>query len=141
MTHSLAAYTEILLSGARRHVGNCPELPSGSSELEVLTQLQHLGAATGLIDFTTEALVALWFACSEDLEEDGAVYILPRSEVQVVAHPEARIHGVMKYFGIGGREDRLYLWSRTGCGADPFLRAPSSSLVRRFSGPKNSGRW
>ncbi len=112
VTHSLAAYTEILLNGARRHVGNCPELPPGSSELEILAQLQHQGAATGLIDFTTEALVALWFACNEHLEEDGAVYILPRSEVQVVAELEARIHGVMKYFApLGAREDQLYLWS------------------------------
>ena len=34
------------------------------SDLQLLSQLQHFGAATGLIDFTWDSLVALWFATS-----------------------------------------------------------------------------
>ncbi len=34
--------------------------------LEILAELQHYGAATCLIDFTYNALVALWFACQPD---------------------------------------------------------------------------
>ncbi|MDE2716957.1 MAG: tetratricopeptide repeat protein [Chloroflexota bacterium] len=137
VTHSLAAYTEILLRGALRHVGNCPELPPRSSELEILAQLQHQGAATGLIDFTTEALVALWFACNEHLEEDGAVYILPRSEVRLVAEPEARMHGVMKYFEQPSvREDRLYLWSPRGLQGRPASQASVFVFGRPFLWPR-----
>lgn len=33
------------------------------SDLELLAQLQHLGAATALLDFTWNPLIALWFAC------------------------------------------------------------------------------
>ena len=33
------------------------------SDLELLALLQHNGAATCLIDFTANALIALWFAC------------------------------------------------------------------------------
>ena len=33
------------------------------SDLELLAELQHFGAATCLIDFTRNALVALWMAC------------------------------------------------------------------------------
>lgn len=33
------------------------------SELELFTLLQHHGAATRLLDFTENALVATWFAC------------------------------------------------------------------------------
>ncbi len=33
------------------------------SDLEILAELQHFGAATCLIDFSRSALVALWFAC------------------------------------------------------------------------------
>ena len=33
------------------------------SDLELLAELQHFGAATCLIDFTRNALIALWFAC------------------------------------------------------------------------------
>ena len=43
------------------------------SDLELLAELQHHGAATCLIDFTTNALVALWFACREELDKDGKV--------------------------------------------------------------------
>ena len=35
------------------------------SDLLLLTELQHFGAATCLIDFTRSAFVALWFACEE----------------------------------------------------------------------------
>ena len=43
------------------------------SDLELLAELQHNGAATCLIDFTSNALVALWFACREDPEKSGKV--------------------------------------------------------------------
>ena len=33
------------------------------SDLELLAELQHFGAATCLIDFTRSAQIALWFAC------------------------------------------------------------------------------
>jgi FRG domain len=35
------------------------------SDLEVLARLQHHGAATRLVDFTSNALIALWFACRD----------------------------------------------------------------------------
>ena len=36
------------------------------SQLEILAELQHHGAATCLIDFTYSAQIALWFACGQD---------------------------------------------------------------------------
>ena len=39
------------------------------SDLELLAKLQHNGAATCLIDFTGNPLVALWFACRESPEK------------------------------------------------------------------------
>ena len=39
------------------------------SDLELLAELQHFGAATCLIDFTRNALVALWFACLQNPKE------------------------------------------------------------------------
>lgn len=35
------------------------------SDLELLAELQHFGAATCLIDFTRSAQIALWFACQQ----------------------------------------------------------------------------
>ena len=48
-------------------------------DLGILAQLQHLGAATSLIDFSDNPLVALLFACktsSESDSNDGKVFIL-----------------------------------------------------------------
>ena len=44
-------------------------------DLELLADLQHHGAATCLIDFTRNALVALWFAC-EKSDADGKVFLV-----------------------------------------------------------------
>lgn len=48
----------------------------GLSEIEILAELQHNGAATCLLDFTYNALVALWFACSGDSNNDCVVYLI-----------------------------------------------------------------
>ena len=46
------------------------------SDLELLAELQHYGAATCLIDFSRNALVALWFACQQSSrgEANGKVF-------------------------------------------------------------------
>ena len=46
------------------------------SPIQRLSILQHQRAATGFLDFTENALVALWFACDEKPRKDGAVVIL-----------------------------------------------------------------
>ena len=54
------------------------------SDLELLVELQHFRAATCLIDFTSNALVALWFACqqnSEKEETNGKVFAVYRDDV------------------------------------------------------------
>lgn len=49
---------------------------------EILTQLQHYGGKTNLIDFTTDHLIALFFACdrSDSLKEDGRLILFKRNE-------------------------------------------------------------
>ena len=46
------------------------------TDLQRLALLQHLGAATGLIDFTEDPLVALWFACREESQSDGKIFVV-----------------------------------------------------------------
>ena len=52
----------------------------GKEEYEILTDLQHYGGRTNLIDFTTDYNVALFFACYGSPGEDGRVIILQETE-------------------------------------------------------------
>ena len=52
---------------------------SETEPFEVLTQLQHYGGKTNLIDFTTDYLVALFFACDGSPDKDGRVILLKKS--------------------------------------------------------------
>ncbi len=52
------------------------------SDLDLLAELQHYGAATCLIDFTENALTALWFACREKPEKDGIVVAMATDDTE-----------------------------------------------------------
>ena len=54
------------------------------SDLQLLAKLQHLGAATGLLDFSWDPLVGLWFAC-RDLQGDGKLYVINTNDPIQVA--------------------------------------------------------
>ena len=51
-----------------------------ADEIEILTELQHYGAKTNLIDFTTDYLIAIFFACSGEPKVPGRVIILKKTE-------------------------------------------------------------
>ena len=49
-------------------------------EFEILTDIQHYGGKTNLIDFTTDYNVALFFACYGAADRDGRVIVLQETE-------------------------------------------------------------
>lgn len=51
-------------------------------EFEILTELQHYGGKTNLIDFTADYLIALFFACDGSPFQDGRVLLLERSAIE-----------------------------------------------------------
>ena len=69
-------YHRVLLERARRVMpyGNNDQ---SSTSLQLLAKLQHFGAATGLLDFTHNPLVALWFA-SDEQNHDGKVLFVSK---------------------------------------------------------------
>lgn len=64
----------VILEKVRRYL---PEI-SALGDDEILTHLQHYGCKTNLIDFTSDYLIALFFACEDLDSEDGRVILLRR---------------------------------------------------------------
>ncbi len=60
-----------------------------TDETDVLTELQHFGGKTNLIDFTTDYLIALFFACDGSPNEDGRVILLNKNSNQgIITSPK-----------------------------------------------------
>ena len=62
----------------------------GTQDFSVLTQLQHYGSPTNLIDFTTDFHIALFFACDSQREEQGRVIVQKRDLVSTEEPSEPR---------------------------------------------------
>ena len=66
------------------------------NDFELEAQLQHNGGKTGLIDFTTDYLIALFFACDGNPTKDGRVILLKQDEttrewIEKPKNPEHRV--------------------------------------------------
>ena len=73
------------------------------ADLEIMAELQHYGAATCLIDFTRNPLVALWFACRSNLEKPGKIVALDSGDDKImhitsdnIGNADGKIHERMK---------------------------------------------
>ena len=51
-------------------------------EFEILTELQHFGGKTNLIDFTTDYLIALFFACDGSHDKNGRMILQKKEPVE-----------------------------------------------------------
>ncbi len=59
-------------------VGMAKDYMDQTDESKILTELQHYGGKTNLIDFTTDYLIALFFACDGSHHEEGRVILLKK---------------------------------------------------------------
>ena len=80
------------------HVRNCLPSYAQLKDFEILTELQHYGAETNLIDFTRDFRIALFFACNGSHAKDGRIILLKRSvestekyQIQTPKHPPNRV--------------------------------------------------
>ncbi len=86
------------------------------SDLELLAKLQHYGAATCLIDFSRNTLIALWFACQKNdgnKQADGKVSAIRYDDILVFKTVDTKkaaedIDSFFKQKKVGGYP--LYLW-------------------------------
>ncbi len=66
---------QMFLEEARRYTRD-----TDIDDFELEAQLQHNGAKTSLIDFTTDYFIALFFACYGEPKKDGRVILLKQDE-------------------------------------------------------------
>ena len=99
----------VMLNGAKRHIGELPQDFSGKSreflnviqvddpnDFEILTEIQHYGGKTNLIDFTTDYFIALFFACNGHYNKKGRVILQNFGEIEnMINHPQNPRHRVV----------------------------------------------
>ena len=69
---------------------------ASETEFELLTEIQHYGGKTNLIDFTTDYLIALFFACDGYHDKDGRVILQKTEEIKdMINHPRNPRHRVI----------------------------------------------
>ena len=104
-----AIQTEIL-AGAKSHIGDLPqdyrvalatslnvtqEEADRFIDFEILAEIQHYGGKTNLIDFTTDYLIALFFACDGHHNKEGRVILQKTEEIQdIIEYPRNPRHRV-----------------------------------------------
>ena len=77
-----------------RRLGAAIGIPSKPDhDFETLTELQHYGGKTNLIDFTTDSRVALFFACDGSPSKNGRVICRKKGDIkELVENPREPIN-------------------------------------------------
>jgi hypothetical protein len=94
----LLEYESYLLSEARR-AGHDRVEGRELSDLELLARLQHYGAATRLLDFSTSVAVAFWFACADHPDKPGLLMAIESTNTRqllTVAETSKTVRGLMQ---------------------------------------------
>ena len=94
-----------MLAAAKKHTGDLPQdfrldviesLKEETKDFEILTDIQHYGGKTNLIDFTTDYFIALFFACDGRYNDAGRVILQKTDEISdIIAHPRNPRHRVI----------------------------------------------
>ncbi len=135
-------YHQLLLQMV--HKINCDEERQlSSSPFELLAVLQHGGAKTGLIDFSYNPLVALFFACLKDDKsenDDGVVYYVKKSKFAIInndctienifAHDDEWYNYILDPVAFNTR-----ILSQQGCFIIPNIGRIDEMLVDKFIVP------
>ena len=75
---------------------------------EILTEIQHFGGATNLIDFTNDYLIALFFASGESEQTDGRV-VLHWPEPETVLRPKQTMNRIVSQRSVFVRPRRGFI--------------------------------
>ena len=114
-----------MLNDAKKHIGDLPhdfhadlaaslnatqEGTDGTINFEILTEIQHYGGKTNLIDFTTDYFIALFFACDGLHHKDGRVILQKTEEIKnMINHPRNPRHRVIAQKSVFVRPPNGYI--------------------------------
>ena len=100
-----------MLGDAKKHLGDLPQdfrtdfatflnvIEEDTDEtvnFEILTEIQHYGGKTNLIDFTTDYSIALFFACDGRHDKPGRVILQKTNEIKdIINYPQNPRHRVI----------------------------------------------
>ncbi|MYA98154.1 tetratricopeptide repeat protein, partial [Candidatus Poribacteria bacterium] len=92
-----------ILEDAKKYEGK-------TDEEEILTEIQHYGGKTNLIDFTRNYYIALFFACEKDPHKDGRVILQEIDVVKsMIMKPRGKINRVVSQESIFIRPPRGFI--------------------------------
>ena len=97
----IARVEEEMIADARRYT-------TLESDEEILTEIQHFGGATNLIDFTDDYLIALFFASVENEQTDGRV-VLHWPEPESVLRPKHTMNRIVSQRSVFVRPRRGFI--------------------------------
>ena len=102
---------EEMLAAAKKHTGDLPQdfrldviaslntvddPTQKTIDFEILTEIQHYGGKTNLIDFSTDYLIALFFACDGHHDKYGRVILQKTDKIRdMIEHPRNPRHRVI----------------------------------------------
>ena len=69
-------------------------------DLKILAQLQHWGAATPLLDFSKNSLIALWMACADQPNKNGKVFVIDTGQENIKRIKTNHLNKKSKFFDL-----------------------------------------
>lgn len=81
-----------------------------NSDFEILTEIQHYGGKTNLIDFSTDYFIALFFACNGAHDKNGRVILQKTENIRnMIWHPHNPRHRVIAQKSVFLRPNRGFI--------------------------------
>ena len=124
----ISYHRDTLLEPARTQ-GFGIEEGNSISDLQLLAKLQHFGAATGLLDFTWDPLIALWFACQgcsmTEAETESSMLLTPMTPSALQGFQTMRMNTKSRICSSPASNSHpLYYW-------EPMLNGDAMSRILR----------